>query len=173
MYRVLSLLTLSMTVLLPQPGGAEEFLPTPYTADQIGDAWREGYEMTMKVWTPAREIVSRTTVEKWSRQEITTSEQELDASGAPAGDKSAGSSSWEDLRDHARFPTSTTSRQRESRKTVLGDLDGWLFTVKGEGSSVSEFFFADNFPGPPVFFSQTKDGSVVFRAETIEIKPAP
>ncbi|MEJ2086655.1 MAG: hypothetical protein P8Y44_13435 [Acidobacteriota bacterium] len=164
---LIAMATIPVTVL------AEEFLPTPYTAEQIGNAWRQGYEMTMKIWTPDRETVSRTRVEGWSREAIETSEQQLDDTGSPVGDKTVSSSSWEDLRDHARFPVATTVRERTTRVTALGELEGWLYTVSGDEGRVSEFFFADDFPGPPVEFSQTNGDSVIFRAETIAVKPAP
>jgi len=161
------------TLVLSAPLGAEEFLPTPYTAEQIGEIWKQGYTTTMKVWTPQGETVSVTTVDSWSREEIKTSAQELDPSGSPVGDKEVGSSSWEALRDHAKFPAPLSKRERASRQIELGELEGWLYTVNHEDGRVSEFFFADDFPGPPVWFSQTKDGETLFRAETIEVTTAP
>lgn len=151
---------------------AQEFLPTPFSAEQIGEAWREGYEMTTRVWTPESETLSRTRVEGWSRETIETSEQQIDTSGAAVGETTTATSSWESLRDHARFPAESASRERVRRDTALGELDGWLYTVRGSDESVSEFFFADRYPGPPIVFHRTKDGDVLFRAETIEIKPA-
>ena len=173
MNRLLSALVITVTTSIAVAAVAEEFLPTPFTAEEIGNAWRPGYEMTMKIWTPDGETVSRTRVEGWSRQAIETSEQPLDESGSPTGEKSVSSSSWEDLRDHARFPAATTDRERATRITTLGELEGWLYTVRGEEGGISEFFFADDFPGPPVEFSQTDGDSVIFRAETIAVTPAP
>ena len=152
---------------------AEDFLPTPFTADQIGEAWKEGYEMTMRVWTPDREVVSRTRVESWSRDAIETSEQEVDDSGVAVGEKTLSSSTWESLRDHARFPAANTTRIRTERETALGSLEGWLYTVNGSDGSISEFFFADRYPGPPVSFSKTTDGTLVFSAETTKVVTAP
>lgn len=152
---------------------SEEFLPTPFTAEQIGEAWREGYEMTLRVWTPQNEVWSKTRVETWSRDSIETSEQEIDDAGSPRGEKSLSSSSWESLRDHARFLSSTTTRDRAEMDTPLGRLAGWLYTAEGTDGSISEFFFADDYPGPPVLFSRTQNEQMLFSAEMTEVVPAP
>ena len=66
-----------------------------------------------------------------------------------------------------------SEHRRNHRQIELGELEGWLYTVNHEDGRVSEFFFADDYPGPPVSFSQTKDGETLYRAETIVVTPAP
>ncbi|MEZ5330878.1 MAG: hypothetical protein R2991_02235 [Thermoanaerobaculia bacterium] len=168
---LLPLVLLATTVVLP--AAAEDFLPTPYTAEQIRDAWREGRRVTMRMETPSGTTVTRTTVVGWSAEAAEVAEETLDAAGDPVGEPEVTTSRWTELRDHARFPADRASRVRERRETPLGELEGWLYRVEGGDGGVSEFFFADAYPGPPVVFGHTENGASTFEAvQTENVPPA-
>ena len=75
----------------------------------------------------------------------------IDAAGNPAGAATSSRATWTELRDHARFPAASSSRERARRATPLGELDGWRYVVRDDAAgTVSEFFFADGLAGAPV-----------------------
>lgn len=156
----------SILVITPPAISNDDFLPTPYTAEQIRDAWKEGLRITNRTRTPGGETMATTTVVKWSKEKVTFAEQTLNADGTAAGEPTTGTATWAELRDHARFPVSTTSREHVNRKTAYGEIEGWLYTTSGDGS-ISNFFFADEYPGSPLYFSSSKDGTIVFEVAQI------
>ncbi|MEM6706942.1 MAG: hypothetical protein AAF690_29825, partial [Acidobacteriota bacterium] len=83
-------------------------LPTPFTAEQIRDAWQEGLEVWATVKTQGVEGVSVTTVESWSPERVKTCEQGRSAAGEPIGTKACSEATWDDLRRHAIFPADST-----------------------------------------------------------------
>jgi len=85
----------------------------------------------------------------------------LDGSGDPVGDPALAPSGWDDLRDHARFAAGSATRERVTRESELGTLDGWLYTVEEADGIVSEYFFADQFPGVPVDLVSRRGDDVV------------
>lgn len=95
------------------------------------------------------------------------SAQSFDVSGKARGQPQFFESTWEELRDHARFPAQTATRERASRQTLMGELEGWLYRVAGE-TRRSKVFFADGLPGPPVIYSHFKGDTQVLRAEMID-----
>lgn len=97
---------------------AEEFLPTPYSAEEIRDAWVEGFEVTTRTRSAEGEIYSRTRVVAWSEE-------------------------------------------------GFGRLEGWLYRVQGD-DGITELFFADGLPGPPVLFGRHGEGLDGFVAEQIK-----
>ena len=74
---------------------------------------------------------------------------------------------WEELRLHARFPAARASRQRAERDTPLGTFAGWLYRVQGE-EGITELFFADDLPGPPVIYGRQGEGLDGFLAEQVK-----
>ncbi len=149
------------------PGVSQETLPTPYTAEQIRDAFPLGLEIVTRTWNAEQESLSRMTVESWSAEAATISDQPVDSAGAPTGEKSFAEARWTDLRDHATFPAASASRARHVAETELGRLEGWLYRVEADGDSTTSMFFADLYPGPPVVFASRVAGELVFRAEQI------
>ncbi len=149
----------------------EEHWPPPFTAEQIRDEWTQGFWLDTRVTTDAGIKISRTEVLTWSETSaelreapLQQADTGLQAVGEPGPTQTA---QWEQLRDHALFPRAVTERRREARSTVLGELDGWVFRVTGENGAISEFFFADRYPGPPVSFSRWLDGKQIFNAEQV------
>lgn len=160
-----------LATCLASPVLAQEFLPTPYSAEEIRDAWQEGRRVTMRMETPSGVTVVRTTVVGWSPEAATVAEMTLDAGGEPLSDPEVTESRWEELRDHARFPADRATRGREHRETPLGELDGWLYRVEDPDGGVSEFFFADAYPGPPVAFGRSEGDATTFEAVQTENLP--
>ena len=157
--------------LLVLPSTAEDYLPTPYTAEQIRDAWQVGFEVTTRTQTVDGLAYSRTKVLEWSEEGFRMSDRAVSEGGTPLDDVvSYYSGTWAELRDHARFPVATTARQRLNRDTPLGNLEGWLYRVRGEDGE-SEFFFADGLPGPPVVYRKSIGDKDEILAEQISRGP--
>lgn len=177
MKTLLPLVSWITVMLLPILALAEhetEYLPTPYTAEEIRDAWVEGFEVTTRTRSAAGETYSQTRVVAWTEKGFAIVDKELDAQGRerPGAGGTHYSGTWEELRLHARFPASSATREREVRETPLGQLEGWLYKVQGE-EGLTEFFFADNLPGPPVVYSREGHGLDGFVAEQIERRVHP
>lgn len=147
------------------------FLPTPYTADQIREASREPVDTVSRTTTPAGTSYTLDRISVVDEERASFRRQPLDESREPAGEPTAAEASWEELRRHALFPESRATRERQARDTALGPQEGWLYVVQGEDGAVSEFFFADRFPGPPLVYSRSRAGELVFRVEQIEKNP--
>jgi hypothetical protein len=62
---------------------AEEYLPTPYTTEEIRDAWVEGFEVTTRTRSAVGEMLTLTRVVAWSEVGFGMVEIELDAQGRP------------------------------------------------------------------------------------------
>ncbi len=166
----ISILTMLVTLaasISAQDAATDDCLPTPYTAEQIRDSWPLGMQVVTRYTTPGGVNSSRTVVTAWSPEKVSMTDQGVDKRGGAVGEVRAFDATWEELRDHARFLIATSSRERTTRETPLGELDGWQYRVEEEDGGVSEFFFPDRFPGAPVVYSKTKDGVQVFLSEVI------
>ncbi|ANM31220.1 hypothetical protein ABI59_19040 [Acidobacteria bacterium Mor1] len=139
----------------------ESMWPTPFTAEQIRDAWTEGFWLETRTTTQAGPTVSRTEVTGWSAER-----GELRAT-QPGGEPVAMTVAWSDLRDHAVFARSNTTRSRDTRDTPLGRFEGWVFRIDGGEDKWTELFFADALPGPPVVYAQWDGETRVMLAEQI------
>jgi hypothetical protein len=134
--------------------------PTPYTADQIRDASKTGREWQYRVVAGD--------VTEWSVMTMTA----VDADGAmivssrrggegkALGEPKEGKSTWEDLRQHAVFPASTTTISDDTVKAPGGPYASKKYTVKVDGGT-STYWFANDLPGAPVKVTIEKGGAVV------------
>ena len=163
-----------LLVFLPLVVAAEEYLPTPYTAEQIRDAWVEGFELMTRKRSAGGETYTLTRVFAATEDRFSMYEVEVDKNGRPKtqGQKARYNGTWVELRDHARFPAARASRERAEWDTPLGNLEGWLYRVEGEGG-MTEFFFADDLPGPPVVYRRQGDGLDGFVAEQVSRRVLP
>ena len=93
--------------------------------------------------------------------------------GSVEGDPSIARSSWVELRDHASFPATHSTRDWVSRETALGDFEGWLYRVAEPGAAVvNEFFFVPELPGAPVQMRSLEGDETVFELEqTARMRP--
>jgi len=165
-------LALAALILLAVPAFAaaadDAFLPTPYTADQIREAFPAGLVYLLEVTSPNGVLVTRTRVVENGPETAVLEAQLLDDDGEPDGEPGRQTAKWTALRDHARFPAEVASRERATRETALGELEGWVYRAEAPDGSISEFFFADAYPGPPVEYTRSKDGEVMLEAKMTE-----
>jgi hypothetical protein len=157
-----------------RPDPPADRLPTPFTAEQIRDEWIEGFQLVMRRQDADGEHLERWRVVEWDSEGVSIESVSIDGLGELITEPTVQRSGWTELRDHASFPADRTTRNRESRQTLLGDFDGWLYTVEdSEQGTMSRFFFADSLPGAPVHFDVVKDGSVLMELEQMErFRPA-
>lgn len=137
-------------------------LETPYTAEQIRDAWVEGLALRMENETRFGKQYQRWTVVSADGEGADIEYLEIDADGKPIGPPQVRRSLWVELRDHARFPADACTRTEETRQTPLGEHDGWVYTLRDDANKVvTEFFFAHDLPGAPVSMVVRQDGQVI------------
>jgi gamma-glutamylcyclotransferase (GGCT)/AIG2-like uncharacterized protein YtfP len=157
----------------PGPPSAEtvsaEFLPRPFTSEQIRDAWGDGFTIHLRQSTPERVERFRWTVVAADEEGVEIEYATIDESGAVQFEPRIERSSWDELRDHATFPRQTTTRERVERETPLGSLEGWLYVSQdARAGTVTEMFFTERLPGAPIFARTTQDGRIV--AEMVQLK---
>jgi hypothetical protein len=173
MRRTRTLVAAALLASAAQPLRAEEpatappaaTLPTPYSAEQIRDAWQPG--LTVEMRTTAKEGASgeRLTVVAATPEICTIRREALDASGAlrePAGEFT---SKWSELRDHALFEAATATRERAECHSGLGALPGWRYVVAQPDGRTLSMCFADAAPGPPVEYERRQGGEAISRTE--------
>lgn len=158
------------------PEDAPKTLPTPFSAAEIRAGWPEGFWLDTKTTSAQGERIGRTIVTGWGEDEVTMIEVVIEEGEEPSPEQMEAAQSvtmsWAELEGHARFDASRTTRQRAQHSTALGGgLEGWLYRVRGADGAESVFFFADDFPGPPVLYWQENDGEKLFVAEQIDRKP--
>jgi hypothetical protein len=152
----------------PEPVEAA-ILEQPFTAEQIRDEWVTGFSLVMRRSTPGEVRLERWTVLQADAEGCQIEFAALADDGAVSGEPVVQRSTWLELRDHASFPSPGASRERTTRETALGALEGWLYRVPEEGSeAVSEFFFVPGLPGAPVQMRTIEGGQTVFELEQIE-----
>jgi hypothetical protein len=148
---------------------ANAYLPRPFTADQIRDAWSEGLTLRIRQTTPDDAQLQQWTVVATDEDGAEIEYAIVDASGNVLPEPRVERSSWLELRDHATFATETATRERVSRETSLGLHEGWLYVNEDpETGTVTEFFFADAFPGAPVWARTARDGELVVEMEQLD-----
>ena len=138
----------------------QETLPTPYTAEQIRDAWTPGFAVWTEITTSEGTQRSVTTVASWSSARANVCERSTDESDRPIGPKQCSDVTWEELRLQASFPAESASRSRATETTPLGELEGWLYEIElTREDGTIEFFFADTTPGPPAAMRHLSQGN--------------
>jgi hypothetical protein len=145
-----------------------EILERPFTADQIRDEMVVGSEITVRTRTRGREEFSRWRVVAADDEGVDIEYTPVDADGNQVGDSAVQHSGWIELRDHASFPADRSTRKRAVMETALGELDGWLYTITDEEvAAVSEFFFATEYPGAPVYMRALRKHKVTMEMEQL------
>jgi hypothetical protein len=163
----------------PSPGGTEvdpddpTILVRPFTAEQIRDEWVPGLRLLMRRTTP-----DATTVERWTVIAADDDGADIEYAtiaddGTVNGEPPVEHSTWVELRDHATFPASQSTREWVARTTGLGEYEGWLYRVADDSAdTVQEFFFVPELPGAPVQMRILKGGTAVFELEqTARLRP--
>ncbi len=154
---------------LPTGGADPDVLPPPFTADQIRDAMVEGLRLTLHMRTEGGEQWERWTVLSNDDEGVEIEFAPVDEEGFVTGYPRKERHAWTELRDHAKFSPDFGRREPASRTTRLGTFDGWTYVVLApvEGT-VTELFFAHDFPGPPLAFETKKDDASLVTMEIVE-----
>ena len=145
--------------------GAPQPLPTPYSAEQIRAAWQPGFRVETKTTDARGDSFERMTVLSASEDSGTIRVQPLKADGSADGEAQEFTSSWSELRDHARFDTSAATRERAECRSQLGVLPGWRYAATAANGDVLTMCFADATPGPPLEHETRREGKLLSRTE--------
>jgi len=151
------------------PTEAPEFLPRPFTAEQIREEMVVGFRLRTSWKTSKGTKYSLWTVVEADAEGVEIEYADLDESGAVLGKPSVERSTWVELRDHASFPVAGASREETTRATPLGGLDGWVYFVADEvEGTTTEFFFAKQFPGAPAHMTTTRGDEPILEMAQLE-----
>ncbi len=144
-------------------------LRRPFTAEQIRGEWIPGFTLKIGRSSPEGESVERWTVVAADAEGVDIEYATLDAGGRVTGEPAVSRSGWVELRDHASFQADRSRCEEITRSTALGELQGWLYTVRDEqAGTVTEFFFAKSLPGAPVEMQVLNDGEPVVELVQLE-----
>ena len=148
-------------------------LMRPFSADEIRDEWIPGFRLLMRRTSSDGTQVERWTVVSADRDGVEIEYATIADDGSVAEEPSIARSEWVELRDHASFPSSHSTREWVSRSTTLGDFEGWLYRVAEPDSAViNEFFFVPSVPGAPVHMRTLEGDTTVFELEqTARLRP--
>lgn len=137
-------------------------LRRPFSADEIRRAWVPGLVLELQRKTSEGERLERWTVMASDADGTYIEYATFDAEGAVTGEPRLERTAWVELRDHASFKADRSRREKTTRETALGTLDGWLYTVEDpESGTLSEFFFARSYPGAPVQVRVTRGEELI------------
>jgi hypothetical protein len=153
---------------LAQEPAAPPFLPTPYSAEQIREVWQPGFQVETKTTDAGGESLRRLTVVAASAEGCTIRSEALSAQGSTTGEPRELRSSWEELRDHARFAASKATRERAECRSPLGALPGWRYATTNANGDALAMCFADATPGPPVEYEVHREGKRISRTEHVQ-----
>jgi hypothetical protein len=150
------------TVQVPE---APMMLPTPYTAEQIRQAFAPGKQLMFGMETPEGKPVQHWRVLEADETTVTieyrTQGQEQAATQTHT---------WVELQQHASFDAAETTRVEETRTEALGTFDCWIYTRSREGE-VTTFVFAKELPGPPLKMTTVVGDQPVFSMEQLKRSP--
>ncbi len=155
----------------PEMEAMEAMEVAPYTAEQIRDATRAGrtYVFALEAdGVPAKRRILRFLGADTSGALVESETSNPD--GSQATSEPASHATWEELRDHAAFPRAMVTRSEAVAKTRIGELDCFVYTLKGKDGATTTFYFAKSMPGPPVLLSTERGGKVVEKSELVEYK---
>jgi hypothetical protein len=148
-------------------------LPTPYTAEQIREAWQPGFRVEMRTTQAGAESRSRMTVISATPESALIRSEEIAASGAASAPPADVTATFSQLRDHALFDATRARRERAECRSQLGAMPGWRYVTTDPGGAVLTMCFADATPGPPVEFETSRDGALLSRTEHVRYGELP
>lgn len=155
----------------PSPGAAT--LPTPYTAEQIREAWQPGFSVERRTTEAGAETRSRMTVLSATPEASVVRTERFAASGEASEPPIEWSASWSELRDHALFEAANAKRERAECRSQLGPMPGWRYIVPQANGDTLTMCFADATPGPPVEYETLRGGAVISRTEHLNYARPP
>jgi len=140
-------------------------LPTPYTAEQIRDAWQPGFQLEMRSSEAGVATVQRLTVVSATPETVTIRSESLGENGEAREPARESSAKWAELRDHASFEATKATRERAECHSRLGSLPGWRYATTTASGDALTLCFADATPGPPVEYEKRREGKLLSRTE--------
>ena len=149
----------------PVAGTPAAMLPTPYTAEQIREAWQAGIRVEMRSTEAGVVSSQRMTVLAATPETGTIRSEALDANGVLTAPAEESTVKWCELRDHALFPADKATRGRAECRSRLGVMQGWRYSIPQANGDTLTMCFADATPGPPVEIELKRGEQVVSRTE--------
>lgn len=145
-----------------------EFLPTPYTAEQIRDATWVGRRYRFRIESQGSPVVlSEFMFLSVSEEGCRFRHQNFDEGGTALEYPIEVDAVWSELRDHARFPAEGNSVTKGETTTPAGTYSVRIYEIR-EGGVTSRYHFAVDLPGPPVHMESEVDGRITYRMDVIE-----
>ncbi|MCP3903586.1 MAG: hypothetical protein GY715_08105 [Planctomycetes bacterium] len=152
--------------------------PPPYSAEAIRRANPTGTQLVFRVEQPGQPSVLH------AMQFVSTSaagavivSEDRTLDGTPIGESERSEATWEELRDHAAFPSDRTTRSLATRDVPAGRFECWAYAVVVEltdeeieklggdpGPVTNRFYFAYDRPGPPVEFTTVHGNTPIMRS---------
>jgi hypothetical protein len=164
----LRIIALALLVACATTPAKPTFAPTPYTAEQIRQATAVG-----RTYEWRREIVGQPattrviTFTKVTDADAEMSSIDLDAEGKELAPAKVSTSTWEELRQHALFPSDAVQISEETVTVPAGTFDCLKYTVtKGDAEGMT-FLFAKSLPGAPVQFYKVANGTPVMTSTLV------
>jgi hypothetical protein len=157
----------------PAPSRAAAMLPTPYTAEQIREAWQPGFSVEMRTTEAGAESRGRMTVLTATPESCVIRSESFAASGEASEPPDEFNAKWSELRDHALFEAAKAKRERAECRSQLGLMPGWRYIVPQANGDTLTMCFADATPGPPVEYETLRGGAVGSRTEHVNYGRPP
>ena len=143
-------------------------LARPFTAEEIRDGWPVGLEIRIENITPDGGSLERWRVLEADDESVLIEYATLDPTGEVLDEPRAVRSTWVELRDHASFPAASTTRESVVRETALGELEGWLYTLRDDDAgTVTRMFFVKGMAGAPVDTLVTREDELILAMRQI------
>lgn len=147
-----------------------EHLPTPFTAEQIGDACR-GRRVRIVTEAPDCEpLIQVTEFLDGDAERAVMRTWTAGPDGSALAEPTEQPVTWEALRLHAAFPADGTDVAEEHIVHPLGELDTMRYTL-GEPDRQRILWFAAAYPGMPVRQHTFVAGKLVSSTNVVESVP--
>lgn len=143
---------------------ADDLLPTPFTADEIREALRDGARYRIRTDNPDGTVEERINRFREGDDEGATLDRWTTENPAEVSSRRV---TWHELQSHAAFPADRTTVGTEAIEHPLGQLDCLRYDVRDVGGG-AVFWFALAHPGMPVRY-ETKNATGTTRVIVREI----
>lgn len=149
----------------------KELATPPFSAGVIRDATGVGQTYVFRLSGGEQPPILRKTV----FLEVTATDTLIqtvltDTDGKPFDGPKEWRFTWEQLEEHAHFPAEQTQRSEKRVTVPAGAYDCWNYvvvdTVDGK-PRISEYAFAKELPGPPVWMTVTVNGKLETQMELL------
>jgi hypothetical protein len=157
------------------PAASGELAPRMFSADELRAALPQGTELRYRFEQPNTPVV----VERWVFATTTATiavieTERFSEDGTSLGQKERGASSWVQLMEHGSFPADKTTIEDAELEAAVGKKQCRLYRVQAaddKGEAITRmFYFAKDWPGPPIRFETWKNGERIFLGEMVERK---